>query len=93
MREGLDRLAGRIPLVEVVVFGSFATGRQTVGSDIDLLIVYKGVPRDDVFALAKREIGVPRLEPHVYTEQEAARLGELIRRMTRDGIRLYPPAA
>jgi len=93
LREGLDRLAGRIPLVEAVLFGSFATGRQTVGSDIDVLIVYKGVPRDDVFALAKQEIAVPRLEPHVYSDEEAARLSELIGRMTRNGIRLYPPAA
>jgi hypothetical protein len=90
---GVAQLAARVPLREVVLFGSCARNRHTVGSDVDLLIVYAGSRRDDVFRIAKDVVRVPRLEPHVYSELEAEALAPLMARMTRDGIRIYPPAA
>jgi len=91
VREGIAALAARVPLVEAVLFGSVASGRQTVASDVDVLIVYRGPTREDVFTLAKALVRVPRLEPHVYSESEAAQIRQTIARMTRDGIRVYPP--
>lgn len=41
----LEELKGELPLVRVLLFGSYAKGNYTAGSDIDLLIVYKGEPR------------------------------------------------
>lgn len=90
LTEGVQRLASRVAIVEATVFGSVAAGRRTAGSDVDLLIVYEPRAREDVFVLAKNEIAVPRLEPHVYTVEEASRLRDAIERMTRDGIRIYP---
>ena len=90
VREGVARLGARLPLVEAVLFGSVASGRQTVASDVDLLIVCSGPTRQDVFALAKELVQVPRLEVHAYSELEATQLRETIARMTRGGIRVYP---
>lgn len=73
-------------MVRVVLFGSYATGRATVTSDVDLLVVYEGPPRDDAFATVKKTIPVRGLEPHVYTERQAAERPALLSRMTRDGV-------
>jgi len=42
LRESIKALEEKIPLLLVVLFGSYAKGNYTVASDIDLLIVYKG---------------------------------------------------
>src|SRR5262249_22355920 len=62
--ERIDRLASVLPLRRVVLFGSYAKGTYTVASDVDLLVVYQGEPRPDAYALVKRTLGIPRLEPH-----------------------------
>lgn len=91
LRAAVEDLGPAMPLCEVVLFGSYAAGRHTVASDVDVLIVYKGEPRPDAFALAKRVLAVPGLEPHVYAEGEAERLSDTLERMTRGGVRIYPP--
>jgi uncharacterized protein YutE (UPF0331/DUF86 family) len=45
-------------------------GTITVGSDIDLLIVYRGEERVDTYALVKKLLDLPHLEPHIYSEAE-----------------------
>lgn len=88
LQERLGRLESELPLVRVILFGSWARGTHTVGSDVDLLVVYRGAPRADAYALAKRALDIPRLEPHLYTaaEYEAAR--PTVERMVRDGFTL-----
>lgn len=61
--ERLPRLAERLPLVRVVLFGSWAAGRHTAASDVDLLVVYMGHPREDAFGIVKTTLGTPGLEP------------------------------
>jgi predicted nucleotidyltransferase len=89
----LDRLGAALPLVRVVLFGSCARGTHTVASDVDLLVVYRGAPRPDAYADVKRALGVPRLEPHLYTEVEYEAARATVDRMTRDGVTLFeqPP--
>jgi hypothetical protein len=89
---GIMQLAARVPLRQVVLFGSCARNRHTAGSDVDLLVVYAGPRDDDVFRIVKEVLAVPRLEPHVYMAAEAAALAPVLDRMTRDGIQLYPQA-
>lgn len=93
LRAAVHELDRQMPLCEVVLFGSYATGRFTVGSDVDLLVIYRGQPREDAFLLAKRILALPRLEPHVYAEGEADMLRDSLARMARDGIRIHPPDA
>jgi predicted nucleotidyltransferase len=85
IREALPKLRDALPAVRVVLFGSHATGRATVASDVDLLVVYEGPSRAEAFAAVKKTIPIRGLEPHVYTVEEAAKQQDLLGRMTRDG--------
>jgi len=88
LRERLDHLEAKLPLVKVVVFGSYARGTYTVGGDVDLLVVYRGEPRPDAYALTKRALRIPRLEPHLYTQAEYETAWATVDRMVRGGIPL-----
>jgi len=91
LREGIERLAVIMPLRRVVVFGSWATGKYTVASDIDLLVIYAGDPRADAYATIKRTLNIPSLEPHPYAEAEYQALAATIERMAAGGIVLLSP--
>ena len=90
LRAGVLDVQRSIPLVRVVLFGSYAAGSYTVGSDVDLLVVYKGKPRVDAYRLVKQSMGVPRIEPHVYTEQEAEALKDRLEAMLQHSVLIYP---
>lgn len=81
-------LKERLPLTRVALFGSWSRGRATASSDIDLLIVYCDPPRDDAYHVVRDTIPLPGLEPHVYTVSEAARLSDVLERMTAAGVEL-----
>ena len=92
LKKRLPRLHAVLPLVRVILFGSYAKGNFTAYSDIDLLVVYSGQPRDDAFALTKKILALRGLEPHLYTESEYHQHRVVIDRMTQGGIVLFPPA-
>lgn len=85
----LPGLQKELPLLLVVVFGSYAKGNYTVASDIDLLVVYGGQERKDAYAITKRAFALPNVEPHVYTEKEYERMKETVRAMTKEGVVLF----
>lgn len=89
IRAALSRLRDELPVVRVVLFGSYTSDRATVASDVDLLVVYEDPPREDAFATVKKTIPVRGLEPHVYTTEVAAKQQDLLARMTRDGIVIW----
>lgn len=89
LRAKVPALAGRLPLARVLLFGSFAKGRFTATSDIDLLVVYRGEPREDAYALVRRTLDIPGLEPHVYTEDEYEASRPTVDRMTEDAVVLF----
>jgi predicted nucleotidyltransferase len=70
LQAGMRELEKQLPLVYVVLFGSYAKGNYTAGSDIDLLVVYRGEARPDAYACVKKILDLPRLEPHVYAEAD-----------------------
>jgi uncharacterized protein len=89
LREGVVALREVLPLIRVVLFGSYARGRQTVTSDIDVLVVYAGAVRGDAYVLVRRVLDLRRLEPHVYAEEEYAQVSATLERMVQDGITVY----
>jgi predicted nucleotidyltransferase len=89
LKDKLGGLAKELPLRLVVLFGSYAQGKYTVASDIDILVVYKGEERSDAFRIVRRNLDIPLVEPHVYSEDEYLRLKESIDRMTTDGVTLF----
>ena len=88
--ERLKILRRELPLLRVVLFGSYAKGNFTVGSDVDLLIVYRGEERADAYEVAKRILDIPHLEPHLYSEGEYKKMGSLIEKMSDGGIVIFP---
>ncbi|MGB9857350.1 MAG: nucleotidyltransferase domain-containing protein [Dictyoglomaceae bacterium] len=87
--ERIKELEDSLPIVLVILFGSYAKGNYTVGSDVDLLVVYKGEVRNDAYAIVKKTVDIPRLEPHLYTEDEYKKMKDVLNRMTKGGIVLY----
>ena len=90
LRAGVLELERSLPLIRLVLFGSYAARSYTVGSDIDLLVVHEGKPRPDAYRLVKQAMGVPRVEPHVYTEQEAEASKGKLEAMLRHSVPIYP---
>lgn len=81
-------LAAHLPLQQAILFGSWAAGRATAFSDVDVLIVYEGPHRDDAYRLAAQALTLRGIEPHVYAESEAREVREVLQRMTRGGVDL-----
>lgn len=89
LRARLPLLADRLPLVRVVLFGSYAKGTFTVASDVDLLIIYRGKHRENAYALVRKTLNIPHLEPHVYTLDEVESMKATVGRMERQGVVLF----
>lgn len=81
----LPRLKQQLPVVRLALFGSYARDEHTVSSDIDLLVVYEGASRPDAFSVVKKTIALPRLEPHVYSEDEFAQVRTTLESMLAKG--------
>ncbi len=86
LREGVGALGRELDVRRAVLIGSWAAGRHMAASDVDLLVVYSGPARADAYALCRKIVAVPRLQPHVYSEEEAAALAPTLDRMSRGGV-------
>ncbi|MBP8639267.1 MAG: nucleotidyltransferase domain-containing protein [Dictyoglomi bacterium] len=82
-------LEKKLPIIRVVLFGSYAKGNYTVGSDVDILVIYDGEKRNDDYAIVKKTLNIPRLEPHIYTKEEYEKIKDVLEKMTKDGILLF----
>lgn len=78
-----------LPLRLVVLFGSYAKDNYTAASDVDLLVVYGGQEREKAFATVKKTLGIPRLEPHVYSQKEYEAAQETVDKMIEEGVILF----
>lgn len=74
----------------MVFFGSYAKKNFTIGSDVDLLIVYKSEERADANAIVKKSLDIPHLDPHLYSEEAYKRMERLIDKMSDGGIVIFP---
>jgi len=54
LREKAKELCKKLLIKLMIMFGSYARGNFTVASDVDLLIVYQGEERKDMFTLLKK---------------------------------------
>lgn len=70
LRKDSQRLGERLPLKLVTLFGSWAKGRATASSDIDVLVVYEGPRREDAYKIASETLHLRGVEPHIYSEGE-----------------------
>jgi predicted nucleotidyltransferase len=91
LRDGIRTLARQLPLQRAILFGSWAKGRVTAFSDIDVLVVYEDPGRDDASHLISEAIPLRGLELHLYSASEAELLSDVLQRMSRDGVDLLGP--
>jgi predicted nucleotidyltransferase len=86
LKKKLRDLARELPVILVVLIGSYARGNYTVASDVDILVVYQGKEREDAFATVKKTLGISRVEPHVYSEGEYERRRDILGKMVAGGV-------
>lgn len=93
LRERLPTLATALPLKRVSLFGSWAQGKVTAFSDIDLMVIYADPPREDAYQVVRRSLKLRGLEPHVYSKQQASAMQVTLECMTEGSIALFPDDA
>ena len=89
IKRKLEDLQKKLPLLLVVLFGSYTRGNHTVASDVDLLVVYKGREREEAYAVVKKTVDVLSLEPHVYSQAQYHRMRRTIDKMIKGGVVLF----
>lgn len=89
LNRGVETLRARLTLLLVALFGSYARGDYTVASDIDVLVVYGGRPREDAYSAVKKSLDLGGVEPHVYSESEYREMRGTVDRMLRDAVTLF----
>lgn len=67
LKQGQVNLERRLRISKMILYGSYAVGRHTAGSDIDVVVVYEGKERPDAYKVVMEAVGLPRLEPKIYT--------------------------
>ena len=92
IRDSIPNLKKKLPLRHVLLFGSYAEGRSTAASDIDLLVVYDGKRVEDDYIIVRKTIKLPNLQPHIYTAEEYEELrnirGSIVETALKRGIRI-----
>lgn len=74
LKERVRILSEELSLDLVVLFGSYATGRFTVASDVDLFAVIRGGRKDYAYVRMYDILGVDNLQLHIYTREEYEKL-------------------
>jgi len=88
----LPELKEKIPLVKLILFGSYAKNRHTAASDIDLLIIYNGNKLKDDYHIVWDILQLPEVQLHIYTLDEFEKLkssGSSFPKEAEKGIILY----
>jgi len=91
--EQLKRLKKRVIASKMILFGSYATGKQNKFSDIDVIIIKSTKKRffDRIGEVLKKYDGDIPLEPLVYTKKEFDEMkleNPLIKMAIREGIEI-----
>jgi predicted nucleotidyltransferase len=92
LRTKLPELKEKIPLVKLILFGSYAKNRHTAASDIDLLIIYNGNKLKDDYHIVWDILQLPEVQLHIYTLDEFEKLkssGNSFPKEAEKGIILY----
>ncbi len=84
----MPALQRALPVTTTVLFGSWAKGRATVASDIDLMVIYEDPEIADAFSRVRGAVDIMGLEPHIYTQSQAAKLKKTLDAMMDGGVDL-----
>ena len=88
LKERVKALKKKMPLVKVVLFGSYARGNYNAFSDVDILVIYKDPKDSQDYKKVRKTLNLPGTEVHVYTVSEYRNFKEIIDRMISGGVEL-----
>jgi hypothetical protein len=74
LKEKTHDLLKELPLKTIILFGSYAKGRYTASSDVDLLVVIKDQHKDYAYHKTHNSLGIDNLQLHLYTSEEYEKL-------------------
>ena len=94
LREALQPVYRKLGVEKAILFGSYATGRSTAASDIDLLVVVDTalMDKDEVYKLIRKSIGLRMVELHMLTKDEYKELqtSRWIKTIEKEGVTIVP---
>jgi len=79
----------KLPISNIILYGSYSRNLHTPASDIDIVVIYKGDERADAYNIVWEELALPGLEPKVYSVSQFNILGSLPQKR---GIQISRPA-
>ena len=90
----VDELNGEVPVIKVILFGSYASGRERPWSDIDIAIVSPSFSQVPLWRRQERLAELlpgadVRLSPLAYSPQELAQPTPFLREIMRTGKVVY----
>ena len=86
LRERAHVLSKEIPLKLVILFGSWAEGRHTAASDVDLLVVVEG---EKDYSRIREAFGIRNLELFLYDVEEYRSGVPIIKEAEKKGVIIY----
>jgi len=94
-KDYVKELSAKLEIVEAYVIGSVARGDFNDGSDIDVVIIARNLPRHPLERMKLLYENIPALvEPKAYTEQEFSKLlqkgNPIVIECNKIGIKIYP---
>ena len=94
-KDYVKELSAKLEIVEAYVIGSVARGDFNDGSDIDVVIIARNLPKNPLERMKLLYENIPALvEPKAYTEQEFSKLlqkgNPIVIECNKIGIKIYP---
>lgn len=70
LKDRIENLSGKLRIKIAILFGSYATGRYTPASDVDLLVVIEGENKEEAYNEIFKNLKISNLQLHLYTLKE-----------------------
>lgn len=70
LKDEIGKISERLRIRIVILFGSYATGRYTPASDIDLLVVIEDEDKEKAYSEIFKNLKISNLQLHLYTLKE-----------------------
>jgi len=93
LKEKARDLSKELPIKLMTLFGSYATGRYTAASDVDVLAVVSGLNKGELYSRIYQELDINNLQLHLYTVEEYEKLkstgSSFVREAEQKGIAIF----
>lgn len=70
LKDRIEKLSRKLRIRIAILFGSYATGRYTPASDVDLLVVVEDEDKEKAYSEIFKDLKISNLQLHLYTLKE-----------------------